>query len=632
MYQTLKKYWGYTEFRPLQKEIIAQVLSKKDVLALLPTGGGKSICFQVPAMMQPGICIVVSPLLALMKDQVDQLLKRNIPAVYLSSVMDSATIVNYLDQCIEGHVKFLYVSPERLLSRSLQEKLPYMNISFLAVDEAHCISQWGYDFRPAYVSIADFRKILPADIHVIALTATATENVQEDIQKQLFFKKKNVLQTSFVRKNLAYVVKETVNKQKILVDILKKIPGTAIVYVNTRKKTSIIAQFLRAHGIAADHYHAGMPYDLRVQRQEEWIKNQLRVIVATNAFGMGIDKANVRSVIHIDLPSTLEAYYQEAGRAGRDQQKAYAIILYAKNDLEILEKTIKDAYPSIENIKTTYQHLLNDYRIAVGDHPQQKAHSFDLYDFAAKKMMSVKFVYITLQKLIMEGYIQVDEKIFQQSNLKIIASKNAVHIFLSQNPNFKPVIVSLLRIYGGVLFTEGSTIEALALAKILHVHPQTIEQQLMALHQRNIINYLPKKKGITQITFTNPIYKSQKLPLNNKRYHQLKTIAKKKMYAIKNYVTHQYRCREQILLDYFGEIIDKPCQKCDICQKKKSISVDPKVIKSQIQIGNNTIQGLKDYFQLSIIQEKKLLQILQDLLNQGDIQYDSLQNIFYIHT
>ncbi len=631
MYQTLKKYWGYTTFRSLQEEIITEVLLKKDVLALLPTGGGKSICFQVPAMMDPGICIVVSPLVALMKDQVHQLQKRHIRAESISADKDKATIENILDTCINGDIKFLYVSPERLQTQILQEKVKYMNVNLLAIDEAHCISQWGYDFRPSYLSIAIFREILPQQVNVIALTATATNNVKEDIQEKLLFKAKNVLQKSFSRKNLAYIVKKTTNKRQVLINILQKIPGTAIVYVNTRKKTEIIAHYLQNCGISADYYHAGIAHDERTKKQHAWIGDSIRVIVATNAFGMGIDKPNVRVVVHLDLPTTLEAYYQEAGRAGRDEQKAYAIVLYEQHDVDILDDISIEEYPSIGKIKKIYQHLIDYYRIAVGSLQHKEASfDFDIYHFADKNNITQKETYIGIKKLAAEGLVEVTENFFKPSEIKIVVTRKYLQSFLRQNTAYRLILSHILRIYGGKLFTEGSKIIECQIAKIAKITSEEVIKQLYNLHNREIIAYHPQK-AIPQIAFISAVYSPQNLPFNKKKYQKLKYITQQKVNSIQNYVTHQHRCREQLLLAYFGEMSYKACKQCDICRSiQKKFEKYPREIILQIKKGNNTIVGLKNYFQIAIDQEKNFLNMLQHMLNQEYIKYSSIKGYFFI--
>ena len=409
----LKQYWGYDHFRPLQEEIIDSILANNDTLALLPTGGGKSICFQVPALLREGICIVVSPLIALMKDQVEQLNRRHISAAAIYSGMSAREIDFCLDNCIYGNYKFLYVSPERLRTDLFLARSERMNISLLAVDEAHCISQWGYDFRPAYLEIAQFRATIP-DINIVALTATATPPVQQDIQDRLSFKEGRVYQQSFARPNLSYSALYEEDKEKRLLKILSNVPGTAVVYARSRKRTEFIARQLRSRNIQADHYHAGLDTDSRAARQDAWVQNKTRVIVATNAFGMGIDKPDVRVVVHLDLPDSLEAYYQEAGRAGRDGKKAYAVILYNQNDTDRLIEGVERSFPPLAVLRSVYQNVANYLRIAVGS-SMLASYDFDLDDFAQTYRMKSSEVYYAIKRLGETGFLQLNESFYSPS-------------------------------------------------------------------------------------------------------------------------------------------------------------------------------------------------------------------------
>lgn len=421
IHNILAKYWGYHSFRPLQEEIITSVLQGNDTLALLPTGGGKSVCFQVPALVQEGVCIVISPLIALMKDQVDNLQKKGISAIAITSAMHKREIDIAFDNCVYGNIKFLYLSPERLITPIAQARIQKMKVSLIAVDEAHCISQWGYDFRPSYLEIAKLRELQPK-VPVLALTATATPEVVKDIQEKLRFKKANVLQKSFERKNLAYVVIGEEDKLSRLLKVVNNVGGTGVVYVRNRKKTQEVAAFLQKNKIPADFYHAGLTPGERSQKQDSWIKNKTRVIVATNAFGMGIDKPDVRFVVHLDLPDSLEAYFQEAGRAGRDEGKAYAVMLYNEADINDLKSNVEMSFPSVEEIRQTYQALANYYQLAVGS-GEGAAFDFDISELCRNYKLEPVTVFNSIRFLEKEGYISATEAVYQPSRINFTLNK-----------------------------------------------------------------------------------------------------------------------------------------------------------------------------------------------------------------
>lgn len=623
---TLQQYWGHTAFRPLQQEIIQAVLAGEDVLALLPTGGGKSICFQVPALMREGLCVVVSPLIALMKDQVDQLKKRGIAAAVVHSGMRPQAIDLVLDNCIYGPIKFLYVSPERLQTDLLQERIKKMDVNLLAIDEAHCISQWGYDFRPAYLEIAAFRALLPA-VNAIALTATATPEVQQDIQEKLQLQAPLLFQKSFARDNLAYVVRKTEDKDSQLLKILRNVPGTAIVYVNTRRKTQKVAQMLAKNGINAAFYHAGLTAQERASKQEDWIQAQIRVIVATNAFGMGIDKPDVRVVIHLDLPTTLEAYYQEAGRAGRDEKKAYTILLYDDQDAVQLRESIQTAHPSIDQLKQVYQHLANYYQVAVGSH-QMTTYDFDLEDFAQGCGLPPRAAYQALKTLEGEGFIQLSEAFFQPSQVYIPTSPQVLYAFQVAQATFDPLIKALLRLYGGELFATLGNISEQKIAHFLKSTPEKIQQQLQSLHQQAIIQYHPQQEK-PQLTFTTARYSAAALPLATKHLERRAAIAVKKAEAVIHYAAHQHRCRTQLLLAYFGEITDQRCGQCDVClaRKEENQSLSEEMYqKYRHQVLQCLQLGMCDLKQMvgssELTTEEALLATIRQMLDQGELAYD----------
>lgn len=624
MHETLHQYWGYKSFRPLQQDIVQAVLDGKDVLALLPTGGGKSICFQVPTLMRPGLCIVVSPLIALMKDQVDQLKKRKIAAEAIFTGMKTSEIDIVLDNCIYGRVKFLYLSPERLKTALLQERAPKMQVNLLAVDEAHCISQWGYDFRPAYLDIAAFKTLLP-NTNVIALTATATPRVQQDIQEKLQLSSPIRFQNSFIRDNLVYVVRKTEDKERQLLNILRHVPGTAITYVNTRKKAKAVAQFLQKNDINAVAYHAGLTTPEREARQEAWISEATKVIVATNAFGMGIDKLNVRLVIHLGLPTTLEAYYQEAGRAGRDERKAYAVILYDDQDVSMLKEGIQMAHPSVDQLKKVYQHLANYYQVAVGSH-NLTTYDFDLEHFAHVYGLRLRLVYQTLKTLEREGLIQLNETFSQPAQLHIIVHPQALYAFQVAHAHYDLLIKALLRLYGGELFSTFSSVSVQHIAQFLSSTPQRVTKQLEALEKLKIIQY-HSQKDTPQLTFITPRYPATVLPLDSKKLKQRMAIAKERVKAVIHYATCQYRCRVHLLLEHLDEVVHQKCGQCDVCLKIEESTFSAEDYKEYKYVVLQCLQqGIRELNQIvnstDLAAEAKVLTTIRHMLENGELVYD----------
>lgn len=626
----LKQYWGYDHFRPMQEEIIESVLSDHDTLALLPTGGGKSICFQVPALLLEGVCIVISPLIALMKDQVEQLRKRKISAVAIYSGMSRREIDLHLDNCVYGNIKFLYVSPERLKTDIFIERAKRMHIGLIAVDEAHCISQWGYDFRPPYLEIADFRALFP-EINVIALTATATREVKQDIQNKLAFKNAKLFQKSFARANLSYGVRKVENKEQKLLEILRNIPGTAVIYVRSRKRTQAIAQWLQKQKISSDFYHAGLRNDERSRKQEEWIANKTRVIVATNAFGMGIDKPDVRVVVHVDLPDNLEAYYQEAGRAGRDEKKAYAIMLYDQSDIQNLERRVEDAHPDLAHIRQVYQNLANYYRIAVGS-SNMASYDFDLNDFIKTYRLHSAPAYYALQRLEEHGLIQLNEAYFTPSKLHILIDHTEMYKFQVANSRFDPLTKALQRLYGGELYANYVSISESELARQLKIPSAQIRKLLNAMADMEVVMY-QEQKDKPQLTFMTPRYDSNRLPITNKDIEQKKSIYKDKVNAVIHYTEHQHRCRTQLLLEYFNEISYDACGVCDICVEKKNLRSHQREALSQAEYKElNTL--VKKYLtdtptasekllaDLQPANEQQLLETIRLMLDYGELYYD----------
>lgn len=562
IHHILKTYWGYDQFRPLQEDIIQSVLAGKDTLALLPTGGGKSICFQVPAMAMEGICLVVTPLIALMKDQVEQLKKREIAAVAIYSGMNRREIDIALDNCVYGNVKFLYLSPERLQTELFQERVKRMKVNLLAIDEAHCISQWGYDFRPPYLQIAQLREQLPA-VPVLALTATATEHVRKDIQEKLAFKEPNVFVKSFARANLSYSCLYTEDKVTRLLEILQRMQGQSIVYVRSRRQTVELTKYLLSKRISAAAYHAGLKFEERNSAQNAWINDKVRVIVATNAFGMGIDKPDVRLVVHLDLPESLEAYYQEAGRAGRDEKYAYAVMLYGPNDVQELQKKIEEAHPPLEVIRRVYQCLANYFQLAVGSGAMSNF-DFDIADFAKQYKLSLLETHHAIKRLEGEGYVQLNEGYYMPSRLLLVLTHTALYEFQVLNPEFDSLLRMVLRFYGGEAFANFVKVSEKKLAQQLHKPEQEIRQKLQYLHKVQVLIYEPQHDA-PQLTFTMPRQDAHNLPLNKNKLEQLRERALQKSREMGRYVEVSSRCRTQMLLEYFNEINDTSCRICDYC-------------------------------------------------------------------
>lgn len=566
IHQILKHYWKYDQFRPLQEGIIQSVLAGKDTLALLPTGGGKSICFQVPALASEGICLVISPLIALMKDQVRQLQQRGIPAAAIHAGMNRQEIDITLDNCVYGGTKFLYLSPERLLTDIFRERVKKMKVNLLAIDEAHCISQWGYDFRPPYLQIAELRDLLPG-VPVIALTATATETVKKDIQEKLRFPQEHVFQDSFARANLSYSAQAAEAKMNRLVEVLNSVPGTAIVYVKTRRRTVDLARELYAKGFKAAAYHAGLTFEQRTRTQADWIENRVRIMVATNAFGMGIDKPDVRLVVHLDLPETIEAYYQEAGRAGRDGRYAYAVILYDPGDLAALLEKVDEAHPPVDVLRKTYQALANSYQIAVGS-GQFSSFDFNLEELVKTYKLNPLETHHSLRKLETEGYIQLNEAYFSPSKVYVPSGKEELYKFQVAHREYDPLLKLLLRSYGGELFSNFVTISEKSLAKNLNRPEPQVRQALQYLHQVGMLVYEPQHDK-PQVVFTTPRFDAATMPLNQKKLQNFRKLALDKAGSMVQYVQTQNRCRTQVLLAYFGEIYDEECRICDYCMAQK---------------------------------------------------------------
>jgi ATP-dependent DNA helicase RecQ len=562
--ETLEKYWGYTSFRPLQEDIIQSVCAGKDTLGLMPTGGGKSLTFQVPTMTMEGICLVITPLISLMKDQVDNLKVRGIKATTVYTGMTREEISTQLENCIFGNYKFLYISPERLASELFLAKLRAMNVCMLVVDESHCISQWGYDFRPSYLNIALIRKILP-DIPVLALTATATLEVVDDIQEKLLFREKNVFRKSFMRSNLSYIVRHTEDKQRTLINILNKVPGTAIVYVRNRKQTQEIATILQQAGVSARFFHAGLKREVKTERQNHWKDGSCRVMVATNAFGMGIDKPDVRLVVHIEMPGTLEEYFQEAGRAGRDEQKAYAVALCASTENAKLKKHLTNEFPDKSLILRIYDALGNYFQIASG-FGFFVTHDFSIADFCSVYKFSISQTYHVLKILETSGYIEYVEDPDNASRMIFLANRDDLYHSFNQDPLTDEIIQVILRSYTG-LFADYIFINEELIATRAHTTPQEVYERLINLSKFRIINYIPRK-NVPQITFTRPREEPKHVVIPRYAYEDRKKRNETRIQKVLEYINETHYCRTRMLLHYFGEKNTRDCKTCDICLSK----------------------------------------------------------------
>ena len=590
----LQKYWGYPDFRGIQRNIIESIASGRDTLGLMPTGGGKSITFQVPALAQEGVCIVITPLIALMKDQVLHLKERGILADAIYADKTRSEILQTLDNTIFGGVKILYVSPERLASEMFQTKLRHIHVSFITVDEAHCISQWGYDFRPSYLQIADIREMKPG-VPILALTATATPEVVEDIQEKLHFSEKNVFKMSFERKNLAYVVREAEDKQNEMIHILQSVGGSAIIYARSRKRTKEMAQLLSQQGITATFYHAGLDPDVKDQRQKAWQKDEVRVMCATNAFGMGIDKPDVRMVIHIDCPDSLEAYFQEAGRAGRDGQKSYAVLLYNKHDELKLSKRVEDTFPQKELIQDIYEHLAYFYQIGVGS-GQGKTFEFDIEKFCVTYKYFPTKVDAALRILERSGYLHYEDNPDGKARVMFLLGRNDLYLLDQLSPSQDAVVTALLRSYGS-LFVDLTYIDEAMIARQAELTIQQVYFALKSLAARHIIKFIPRRK-IPFITYTRDRVDGDKVVIPKEVWESRREQYEKRIKSMIHYAKNDEECRSKQLLAYFGEENDSECKQCDVClanrEDDKEKELRMKVAENQIIIEDHHIIEKKD--------------------------------------
>jgi ATP-dependent DNA helicase RecQ len=620
--QILTKYWGFTSFRPLQEEIIRSVAEGKDTLALMPTGGGKSITFQVPALAHDGICLVITPLISLMKDQVTRLNSLEIKSLAIHSGMTSEEIEITLENAIYGDYKFLYVSPERISTRIFQAKASRLNLSLIAIDEAHCISQWGYDFRPSYLRIAQLREHVPKEVPFLALTASATPRVVEDIMKKLEFRKDNVLKTSFSRKNISYLVRKTEDKAAYLIRTLGKVQGSGIIYVRSRKRCKEVAELLVLNGISADFYHAGLPYELRDRKQASWTCGETRVIVATNAFGLGIDKSDVRFVIHWDITDSIENYYQESGRAGRDGKPSFAVLLIAPADKSRLTDSVRKKFPPIEKIKDTYEALCNFLQVPLGA-GKENVFDFSMSDFVSKYRLPVIETYNSLLFMQREGYMEFTEEINNPSRVHFIVSRDDLYKFQVANESFDAFIKLLLRSYTG-MFSEFVPINEETLAKKSGATRDTIYQFLVKLSSFNIIRYIPGKKTALVI-FTEERLERKALMLSPDNYLYVKEKYEQRLEKMIDYAESENRCRSAIILDYFGEESDR-CGICDVCRERNELDLSKyefdiilEEIKSVLSRKNPDAEELVRMIEYP---EEKVIKVIRWLLDHNKIRQD----------
>jgi ATP-dependent DNA helicase RecQ len=641
----LKQYWGFDTFRPLQEDIIHSILNGHDTLALMPTGGGKSLCYQVPALAKEGLCLVISPLIALMKDQVENLRRKNITAYSIYSGMSRKEVIHTLQTVINSNCKFLYVSPERLETALFKEYLPGMHINLIAVDEAHCISQWGYDFRPPYLRIADLREELPG-VPVLALTASATKEVADDICARLTAKPPQtppkeglsktplikesssnwkIFRQSFERPNLSYSVFTVESRINKIIEILNKVPGTGIVYCKSRRRTKEISELLQLQNISADFYHAGLVQEERNRKQEAWINNDIRVIVCTNAFGMGIDKPNVRTVIHADVPDCLENYYQEAGRAGRDGKTSYAVLLYDEKELTELEEMISQRFPSLKEIREVYQAVANYLQIPAGM-GKGEYYNFDMADFVKKFKLNSHTVLYSLRALEQDGWMSFNEQVFLPSTVQFTITKDSLYRFELDHPNLEAVIKTLLRSYEGV-FDYACFISELQIAQLLKKDLEDIKKQLIQLNVSCIIEYNPRKDS-PQILLLRDRIKAEELSINMTDYTTRKEKFRARAREMIQYVKENIECRSRIIGVYFGDINISSCGICDNCLRQKSVTINKEefeMIHSRIiNITKEKALPVKDLLlQLKGIKKEKAWKVIEFLQAENKIQIDS---------
>lgn len=617
IHEILKKYWGYNSFRELQEEIITSILNGYDTLGLLPTGGGKSITFQVPTLAIEGMAIIVTPIISLMKDQVDNLVARGIKATYIHSGLSIGEIRRTLDKCTFGKYKFLYISPERIASETFIDKLRFMPVKLIVVDEAHCISQWGYDFRPSFLNICKIRDIFPG-VPILALTATATPDVVKDIMDKLKFNNGKIFSKSFARTNLTYVVRRTDDKVSQLIKIFWKVPGSGIVYVRSRTKTKQIAEALTSHGISADYYHAGLENNDKADRQNKWKSGETRVIVATNAFGMGIDKPDVRIVAHIDIPNSIEEYYQEAGRAGRDGKKSFVILLVKNTDKAVLKKRISDSFPDKDFIKKVYERVGNFLDVPVGEGYNQ-VYDFNFILFCRTFKYPVIPTHSALEILTKSGYLDFIEEIDTQSRVMILAPKEELYHLPGDNPNLDIVLQAILRTYSG-LFADYVYINEALISSRFKIEPQVIYDSLLALTKMHILHYIPRKRT-PYIYYTTSRELPKYITIPRNAYESLRDKMAKRINEIIKYAYSDNMCREQIIREYFGETDVKPCGHCDYCIEKKRSSqyTINDIIDGIMYMLSLKSRNLTDFYETLSFPKKAIVTTLSQLVNEGFI-------------
>ncbi len=622
LHKTLLQYWGHTSFRPLQQDIIESVVAGRDTLALLPTGGGKSVCFQVPGIVRGGLCLVVSPLIALMKDQVENLVQKGVSAKALYTGMHSREIDLVLDEAATGGLQFLYLSPERLQTESFRNVLPEMPVKTLAVDEAHCISQWGYDFRPPYLRIAEIREFFP-EVPVIALTATATPEVTADIMDKLAFRKGQMFSKSFARDNLVYMSIPEEDKYNRVVRICRKVTGTGIVYVRNRKLTEELAGFLSKNGIPALAYHAGLGQEVRDKRQHDWITNRTRIMVATNAFGMGIDKPDVRLVIHIDIPDTPEAYFQEAGRGGRDGKQSYAVLLYEKADILKAKANLQQTWPEVTDIRSTYSSLCNYLNLAVGS-GRGCSFDFDINDFATRSNRPARDLFYCLKAIEQHGFITLNEGFLEPSRVLVLVNTEELYRFQVKNLKYDPFIRLIIRSYAGI-FHDFVKISEEALAARAKVSVRDVVQMLKFLDQSGIIAFQPRNSS-PQVFFIEPRHDLAHMSLGSKDYLLRKERAAKRLDVMIEYALSARKCRSVLLLEYFGEKGAPRCGLCDVCLKRNTVGLSAfefdavlEVIKPLLQQEPLTMEQLLT--KVPAVQEQKCVKVVQWLIENEKINW-----------
>jgi len=622
--QILTKYWGFSAFRPLQEDIIRSVMSGNDTLALLPTGGGKSLCYQVPALAMDGMCLVISPLIALMKDQVDGLKSKGIAAAAVHSGMHPDEQERVLSNARFGAIKLLYISPERLATERIRELLRKTRINLLAIDEAHCVSQWGYDFRPPYLKIADIRPFMQGT-PLLALTATATPKVVKDIQEKLQFRRENVIRVSFDRKNLTYLVLKEEDKPGRLLKILNKVKGSGIIYVRNRRETKLIAEFLKKNRISADYYHAGLLQKVRDQKQNAWISEKTRIMVSTNAFGMGIDKHNVRVVIHMDLPDCLEAYFQEAGRAGRDEKQAYAVLLYENADIIEARKNLSQTFPELSTIRSVYQALGNYFQIPVGS-GRDEMFDMDLPAFASEYKFRPLIAYNAMKFLEKEGYLMLSDAMHRPSRIYVKADKETLYRFQVENEFYDLLLKTILRSYTGVM-TEFVGFSEAELARRTGLTAENLLMHLKRLEKMKIIDYTPASDK-PQLVYLDERLDGKDIRISPVYYQDRLTEASRRLEAMICYAESIKKCRSQILLEYFGEKSTKRCGRCDVCLERNKLGLNEmefdgivKIIKPILKSGPADAEQLVNA--ASDFHEDKVILVLRFLIDNGKVKKEA---------